>query len=274
MAKVDIIIPIHNIPLSQLADCLTSVENQSFQDWVVWVVESSQSSKDGEAAYLIEGSDDRFNYFVQSEIGVSNARNQGVKAGSAPLVAFLDGDDTWDSDYLEKMVASLDSRPVQGAWGVCYSPITFHSPLKGGKQEGKLVWSPYDSVERFEPTRLYYYFMVKAIYPSSLVVSRPAFEQIGGFDEEIMSCEDTDFVMRLAKDYALCHVPSALVKRTTSVESTKTNYEIEKWTGWLIDAYPWPSLDSKPDDSDEEWWEWMVDYITLDNHKPAEIVLA
>jgi hypothetical protein len=106
------------------------------------------------------------------------------------------------------------------------------------------------------------------------VVSRPAFEQIGGFDEEIMSCEDTDFVMRLAKDYALCHVPSALVKRTTSVESTKTNYEIEKWTGWLIDAYPWPSLDSKPDDLDEEWWEWMVDYITLDNHKPAEIVLA
>ena len=106
---VRVVIPTFN-RASLLGDAVNSVLRQSFKDFELLVVDDG-STDDTEALVreLMRG-DGRVRYQKQKNGGVASARNRGIDCPrAARYVAFLDSDDTWSLNHLERSVAVLES---------------------------------------------------------------------------------------------------------------------------------------------------------------------
>lgn len=93
--------PAYNIE-KYISASIQSVLNQTYTDWELIII--NDGSMD-DTKYVIESflNDSRIKYFEQSNKGASFARNNGLSHAQGNYIAFLDGDDLWDSTYLEKM---------------------------------------------------------------------------------------------------------------------------------------------------------------------------
>src|SRR5699024_1556507 len=68
---------------------------------------------DNSANLVDEINDKRIRLIHQKNQGVSAARNRGIKEASYQWVAFLDGDDLWNSDHLEEITKMMDKFPSE-----------------------------------------------------------------------------------------------------------------------------------------------------------------
>lgn len=100
---VDIIIPTYN-RASLLTETLKSVQSQTYEDWLCWIAEDGESQKTREAVRPFL-TDKRFIHLPGRHAGYPAApRNRAIRQGSAPFVAFLDDDDLWLPEKLERQV--------------------------------------------------------------------------------------------------------------------------------------------------------------------------
>ena len=98
--KFSIVIPVYNVA-PYLRECLDSVLAQIYGDWEAICVDDG--STDGSGAILDEyaAHDDRWVVIHQENRGVSDARNAALDVARGEWVAFLDGDDAIDLEWLE-----------------------------------------------------------------------------------------------------------------------------------------------------------------------------
>jgi glycosyltransferase involved in cell wall biosynthesis len=87
-----IIIPAYNVE-EFLVDCLKSIQEQSFSDYEVLVVDDGSTDGTGRIAQEFAGRDKRFSVLTKKNGGVSSARNLGLEHASGEFVWFIDGDD-------------------------------------------------------------------------------------------------------------------------------------------------------------------------------------
>lgn len=107
--RVDIIVPTHARP-NELCDALDSVRAQTEMRWHCWIVHDGSG---GETELVAQSflSDCRFSYLPAEWSGrPAVPRNRGIRAGSAPFVAFLDDDDYWLPDKLAIQLAFLEDH--------------------------------------------------------------------------------------------------------------------------------------------------------------------
>ncbi len=117
--EVSVVIPLYNKGL-YIARALNSVLAQTFQDFEVILVDDG-STDDG--AEVIGGVDDpRIQLIQQENLGVSAARNRGIEAARAELVAFLDADDEWLPCFLSKIIDLSDKYPERRGLCNCSKP--------------------------------------------------------------------------------------------------------------------------------------------------------
>src|SRR5207302_1645257 len=102
--RVAIVVAVYD-PGPYLARTLDSVRAQSMRSWELVVVDDGSHE---DLAWVTEV-DDRVRRVRQENAGVSVARNVGVASTSAPVVAFLDGDDEWLPGKLDAQLRVLDS---------------------------------------------------------------------------------------------------------------------------------------------------------------------
>jgi len=107
---ISIIIPIYNSG-KELERLLKSVQNQSFTDYEVIMIDDGSCDNSAEICKKFSQNDERFKYFYQENKGVSIARNNGLKNAKGDYITFLDADDVIDSDYL-KVLTSEDADIV------------------------------------------------------------------------------------------------------------------------------------------------------------------
>jgi len=136
-------------------------------------------------------------------IGAAAARNLGIRTSSAPLIAFLDGDDYWRPDKLERQLAAFTDDRV----GLVYSD--FVDFTRADLSDAMLV-----NVRRFTggtPETLADYFVHDApIIPSTAIIARAVFSDVGFFDESLYPGEDTEMCLRIAERWQFQHVPGGL----------------------------------------------------------------
>lgn len=106
MPKFSVIIPVYNTE-KYLKKCLDSVFNQSFSDYEVIVV--NDGSTDGSIDIINEYKVELINLEKKETIGPSYARNLGVSKAKGEYILFLDSDDYYEPDLLQKINDSLDS---------------------------------------------------------------------------------------------------------------------------------------------------------------------
>lgn len=103
--KFSIIVPVYNTE-KYLKRCLDSIKNQSFKDYEVIIV--NDGSTDNSSDII-----SKYSYKVinQENLGLSMARNNGVKESSGEYLIFLDSDDYIEKDLLKEVNESLSNNP-------------------------------------------------------------------------------------------------------------------------------------------------------------------
>jgi glycosyltransferase involved in cell wall biosynthesis len=199
MTTFSVIVPTHNrIDLLQRA--IRSVLNQVAIDFELIVVDDGSS--DGTTAWLATLKEPRLRVIRRdTPRGASAARNAGIQAAQGRLIAFLDDDDEYRSEFLARHYESFSRNVVLGwAWsGVCR-----HFWQDGGETRiADQIWHEADRERR-------YLTQLAASY--GLVVRRECFAEIGLFDESMPVAEDVDLLFRLeAAGIGCAPVPEVLI---------------------------------------------------------------
>ena len=136
--KISVIVPIYKVE-ECLAWCLDSLLAQDMPDWESVLVNdgSPDGSRDIAAAYCEK--DARFTLVDKKNGGLSSARNAGIAASTAPIVAFLDSDDRFTSDACRVIVDAFERQDCD--------VLTFGAnpyPLEAGYPWLNRVLSPRD----------------------------------------------------------------------------------------------------------------------------------
>jgi glycosyltransferase involved in cell wall biosynthesis len=123
------------------------------------------------------------------------ARNAGVRESVGQLLFFLDADDWFMPEKVERHIAVHDA----GTWSMVVDPAT---TIDEQGQPGRLVAAALDGPLRYQSflSRSYWYG------GSSFSVSRSRLEEIGGWREELRSQQDIDLWLRLAFRHGPCYV--------------------------------------------------------------------
>jgi Glycosyltransferase like family 2 len=118
-------------------------------------------------------------------------------------VAFLDGDDFWTPEKLERQLPAFgQSKKI----GLVYGD--FIDFRRDDATDGRLI-----TVRRFNPESAHqlrdYFVHDGPIMPSTLVIRRAVFDDVGIFDESLRIGEDTELCLRIAEKWRFCHVSGA-----------------------------------------------------------------
>lgn len=99
---IDIIIPVYNTPIKDLEKCLNSVVNQTFNNYLVYIIDDGSNIETKN--YLDNYVKDKNNFIVKhiENGGVSNARNVGIEISSGEYITFVDSDDSLGNDFLKE----------------------------------------------------------------------------------------------------------------------------------------------------------------------------
>jgi len=205
--KVSVIIPTLNRSSTILA-AIYSVLGQSYKNLEVIVVDDG--SVDDTEQRVCSISDTRLKYLKYAESrGAPTARNSGIRACSAEIVAFCDSDDIWHPEKLNRMYDVLyqESRLV----GACSSSICFDG--------GSVTWVPDFLCDEIGYLRKAELFERNFVSTSTLIVSKSALNNVGGFDEDLPRFQDWDLVLRLLSVGSIAIVREPLVVRRISSDS-------------------------------------------------------
>ena len=110
MEKVSIILPTYNSD-SVLKNAIESVKYQTYENWELLIIENG---KKGQAEEIVkEFADDRIKYIYQEIANVSEARNTGIDNAVGKYIAFIDSDDRYEKDFLQRMIKEISAKQTQ-----------------------------------------------------------------------------------------------------------------------------------------------------------------
>lgn len=110
--KISIVVPVYNAE-NYILDTIKMVQNQSFENWELILVEDCSKDRSGDILHKFESrnQDERIRIFYQPEnMGAATARNTGTKKAEGEYLAFLDADDVWKADKLQKELAFMKEK--------------------------------------------------------------------------------------------------------------------------------------------------------------------
>ncbi len=102
MAKIDIIVPVYNTE-KYIRQCIYSIQSQSFSDFRLILVDDGSTDNCSVICDELAQNDKRIEVIHQRNVGLSAARNAGLKISSNPYICFIDSDDMIHMDYLKHM---------------------------------------------------------------------------------------------------------------------------------------------------------------------------
>jgi len=180
--KISAIIPSFN-RVEWLEHAIESVINQNLAPFELIVVDDG--SNDGTEKLVKKFKN--IKYIYQEQKGPSSARNTGAKAASGTHLAFLDSDDRWDKNKLKKQSdflienTHLECVYTNEIWIRNGKRINLH------KHHYKVGgWIYLDCL------------LLCRISPSSILISKELFFELGAFDESLIIAEDYDLWLRLS----------------------------------------------------------------------------
>lgn len=196
MPRVSVIIPTYNRK-DFLLEAVDSVLAQTYEDFELIVVDDGSTDDTEE---VLTSNDERLIYIYQVNRGVSAARNRGIELARGEFIAFLDSDDLWLPTKLQVQIAFVDQHHEAQ---ICYTDevwirhgVRVNAKKKHAKYSG---W-------------IYPYCLPLCIIsPSSVLIRRGFFEEVGTFDPQLPVCEDYDLWLRVTSRIPVFFIPQRLI---------------------------------------------------------------
>ena len=194
--KISVIIPTFNRK-KILGRAIQSVINQSLQPFEVIIIDDG--SNDGTKDWVKESFQD-IRYIYQKNQGVSSARNKGIKYACGDWVAFLDSDDEWLPNKLYEQVKAIGSNPeikffhTNEIW--IRNGVRVNQMRKHKKYGGYIFEKCLD---------------ICKVSPSSVLIKKEIFDDVGAFDNSLRVCEDYDLWLRITSKYPVVFLDIPLI---------------------------------------------------------------
>jgi glycosyltransferase involved in cell wall biosynthesis len=198
--RVSVIITVHK-RVAFLPEAIDSVLGQSYQDFEVIVVEDGSDT----AKETVERYGERVRYVWQAQKGVGPARNTGARVAAGAWLAFLDDDDWWAPQKLERQIALAQEWPDLGVIHTEYVDVE-----DGTIQPRWHTYAPHEMPSGWVTGALFLRFMG---LPSTVMVRREAFDRVGGFNPGVRFSEDYDLWLRLSTICPFGYLAEPLVMR-------------------------------------------------------------
>ena len=209
---VSVIVPTYD-DSEHVGDALASIAAQTHDNVEIVVVDSSGVEWLRDLAAGVEG----FEYAFQEPRGLGAARNRGLDLATGDVVGFLDADDRWVPEKLERQLAALDSDT-----DVVYSDVYLVENGKARRQSALPVRNP--STHHID-------FLHEGGVPMPTVLARAACFDDERFEEDLPAVEDRHLWARLFARYTPARVAEPLAYYTRREESmssdAETMYEAE-----------------------------------------------
>ncbi len=210
---VSVIIPTYN-RARLICKAVRSALRQTYRDFEIIVVDDA--STDNTEQIIKSFDDSRIIYMKhKNNRGASAARNTGIKNSRGKYIAFLDSDDEWMPQKLEKQIAVFgrSSNTVGAVYCLCYI------------KNGVLGFRPYKKIWRDSKRGGVYNSLLKGWCPPTTSLFMLPVEVImesGLFDEDFPSFQDYDLWVRVSKKYDFDFVEEYLAVKHLHSENQLT----------------------------------------------------
>ena len=209
---ISVILPVYNacrVDKKFFWNALQSIERQTYKNLELVVVDdgSTDGSRTVYEAFMAAHPGLHARYITKDNAGQSSARNLGVQRSTGRYVSFIDQDDEWYEDRLEKVVPWLanpeidllytDADNIDAAGQVTYKSI--HKTYNFG-------WPhPKRQIEDI-------LFKDVIVMPGLMVIKKEKYHAVGGFDVNLSGYEDDDLFLRLFEIGKVFYLPTPTLR--------------------------------------------------------------
>jgi GT2 family glycosyltransferase len=241
--KVSIII-VNTNELHHLRRCLPSIINQHYSNYEVLVIDNA--STDGSINYIGENYPNIRVIRNKTNLGYAGANNVGFHLADQKYIAVLNPDTEVDPDWLQELVAALESNKKAGLAtpkillmdnpqliNACGNNITYSglTVCRGLEQPAEKYTEP---------------AVVPAVSGAAFVIKKEVLDKIGGFDENFfIYYEETDLSLRaMLAGYQCLFVPTSIVFHKYAFRFTpkKCFYQERNRYYSLLKTFKWPTF--------------------------------
>ncbi|WP_205967551.1 glycosyltransferase [Aquisalinus luteolus] len=204
-AKVSVIMPAFNRE-ETIVSAIESVRGQTYENWELLVVDdgSSDSTVKTVQALMDETGDERIKLIVMPRnVGVSAARNAGLKQAEGEMIAYLDSDNIWYPEFLSVMAGELLNSVDKAPAAYCGQRIVQVYGFEDEKHEELIAIRTGEFHLPLMENRNF-------IDLNCYVHRRSMFEKHGGFNETMRRLVDWEMILRYARVSPPLYVPVLL----------------------------------------------------------------
>ena len=226
--NISVVIPSYNRK-EFLKRSIDSAINQTKKPFEIIVVDDG--STDGTET-MIKSDYDFVKFIKQKNKGVSAARNIGIKVSIGEWICFLDSDDEWKKDKLEKQINAMKSNPgykffhSNEIW--IKNGLRINQKKKHKKYGGDIFDKCLDMCR---------------ISPSSVMIDKTVFDEVGNFNEDLIVCEDYELWLRICDKYRVFFIDEPLIIKYGGHQG-QLSYSIESIENHRIKALEYLILEN------------------------------
>ena len=195
---ISVIIPTYN-RAHLLPRALDSILSQSCLPNEIIVVDDGSTD---DTSVLMTSVYPEIVFIQQSNTGVSCTRNVGIKRASSDWIAFLDSDDEWFPEKLEVQMNALYKNPELK---ICHTNEIW---IRNGTRV-----NPKKKHEKFGGWIFQKCLPLCCISPSSVIIHKSIFDEVGLFDDSLLVCEDYDLWLRITARNPVLYIEKPLLRK-------------------------------------------------------------
>lgn len=198
--RVSVLIPAYNAE-KFIRRTVNSVLAQTFGDFEIIIVDDGSKDSTGKIVGLMRKKDQRIIYYYQDNRGLASARNRLFELSRGEFLAFIDHDDEWMPQKLEKQLEVFKNNPG--------TAMVFSDAFI--KNNGKLLGSCFSERRPFRGNVFYEYLFSDNFVPLlTVMLSRSVLAEFIPFNTHYQVNEEFDLFLRISRDYKIDYVDEAL----------------------------------------------------------------
>ena len=264
MHFVSVVIPTYN-RYHLLKRAIQSVLNQTFQDIEIIVVDDGSTDGTQDLFVYPVNENPKIRYLRQNvNCGAQATRNAGIRKAKGDWIAFLDSDDEWLPEKLEKQIALATHEQLPVVHCECY--------VQNGNIDDRRLFGvpPYAgeiySLVLSHPGPMF----------QGLLVKKKCFEFIGLLDEDIQSYQEWDTAIRLAKNYRFGFIAEPLFVYHIDTEGSISKDMQKDADGWaaIVEKHEKEILKYAGQEALLDHYQVLIrKYYSLNNDSRAELFM-